>query len=113
MISSPPRHASRLRAHRALVAACALLVLPGPHAHAACNLVPGTSLTFNAALGATNRPYAAPNENLEISLRGCDPSAALAEPATNYLATVVFTPPSGPANAVVLTADADCTAVSA
>src|SRR6476646_7285945 len=47
-------------------------------AEAGCNLIPGTAKTFNAELGATNRPYAAPGEPLEIALRQCDPTALTA-----------------------------------
>src|SRR5262249_21192861 len=95
--------------HSLILAACALLLQPASPAGAACNLIPGTSLTFNSALGATNRPFAAPNENLEITVRGCDASPGLTATATDHLVTVLFTPPTGPAHAVVLTADADCT----
>ena len=36
-------------------------------AHAGCNLIPGTAKAFNATLGATNRPFAAPGERLEVT----------------------------------------------
>src|SRR5262249_62207771 len=39
--------------HSLILAACALLLQPASPAGAACNLIPGTSLTFNSALGAT------------------------------------------------------------
>ena len=86
------------------------VALPGV-AHAGCNLIPGTAKTFNAALGATNRPFAAPGEALEVTLRDCDPGT-LADPIANHLVTVVFQPPSGPKNAVVLTSAADCSGIS-
>jgi Tol biopolymer transport system component len=78
-------------------------------ASAGCNLIPGTEKTFNATLGATNRPFAAPGESLELHLRPCDSaSPGLTASTANYVTTVIFTPPSGPKNAVVLTADASC-----
>jgi hypothetical protein len=94
----------------------ALVVLvslaPTPEVRAACNLIPGTTLAFNAQIGATTRPYAAPGEALEIMLRGCDAPNVLLPNASDHLVTVVFTPPAGPKTAVVLTAAADCSAVN-
>jgi Tol biopolymer transport system component len=78
-------------------------------ADAGCNLIPGTTKTFNATLGATNRPFAAPGEALEVAVRPCDSaSPGLGVAAANHVVTVLFTPTSGPKNAVVLTADANC-----
>jgi len=98
----------------ALALAIALVGAAGTRAaHAACNLIPGTSLSFNATLGATNRPFAAPGERLEVTVRGCDRgSPGLTASAADHLVTVVFQPPSGPRNAVILTADADCSAIT-
>lgn len=77
--------------------------------HAACNLIPGTAKTFNGTLGATNRPFAAPGESLEVRVRPCDTtSPGLTATAADQVVTVVFTPPAGSRHAVVLTADADC-----
>src|SRR5262249_36500471 len=80
------------------------LVVPGSQpAGAICNLIPGTAKTFNSTLGATNRPFAAPGERLELRVRPCDPASAglTADPA-NHLVTVIFTPPSGPRYAKIL-----------
>jgi Tol biopolymer transport system component len=74
-------------------------------AHAGCNLIPGTAKTFNATLGATNRPFAAPGERLELRTRPCDTTSAL---AASDVVTIVFQPPTGSPHAVVLTADGDC-----
>jgi cysteine-rich repeat protein len=79
----------------------------------ACNLIPGTAKTFNGAVGATNRPFAAPGESVEIVQRACDtaPPRFSTNPA-NYVVTVLFTPPGGgPKNVVVLTANPDCSAI--
>jgi len=85
---------------------------PPPAARAACNLIPGERSQFAGALGVVDRPFAGPGEPVEVSLRKCDPSSGLTPEAADHLVTVVFTPPSGVPNAVVLTADADCSAVA-
>src|SRR5262245_41757552 len=90
-----------------LLGLAALLAASEP-AHAGCNLIPGTAKIFNAASGATNRPFAAPGETVEVRVRPCDASPGLGSLATDHVVTVVFTPPSGPKNAVVLTADGSC-----
>jgi len=51
------------------VVAVAIALVESMQAHASCNLIPGTEKTFDAALGATNRPFAAPGETLEVRLR--------------------------------------------
>src|SRR5262245_25300333 len=61
-----------------------------PRAHAGCALIPGTEKTFNATLGATNRPFAAPGESIELRLRPCDASPGLSAAAANHVVTVVF-----------------------
>lgn len=94
---------------------CAVVVLVGlaPPADAGCNVVPSKAISFNADLGATNRPYAGPNESLEITVRSCDASPGVGASASEHLVTVLFTPPGGPTNAVVLTAASDCAALAA
>jgi len=92
-----------------------LVVLVPRLATAACNLIPGATLAYNGALGATNRPFASPGEVVELALRDCDPSSAVISPsATDHLVTVVFTPtnPAAARSAVVLTAAPDCGAVA-
>ncbi len=82
-------------------------------AKAACNLIPGTAKSFNSSLGFSNRPFAAPGERLDVGLRSCDAgSPGLTVNATDHVVTVVFQPATGPRNAVVLTADPDCTAIA-
>lgn len=83
-------------------------------ARAACNLIPGTSKTFNSTLGASNRPFAGPAERLEVRLRPCDdPVPGLGATPGDNLVTVVFRPPGGVTHAVVLTSAATCAAVDA
>lgn len=112
-VRSPSRHVSVSRRVAILGCAVALAVAVCPRAEAGCNLIPGTEKTFNGTLGATNRPFAAPGERLEIAVRTCDTASSGIDPsAGEQVVTVVFTPPSGPHHAVVLTADADCSAVA-
>jgi Tol biopolymer transport system component len=96
--------------HRVVVTCAVVLASLLPRsADAGCNLIPGTEKTFNAALGATNRPYAAPGERLELRTRPCDlGSPGLGATPADHVVTVLFTPPGGTPNAVVLTADASC-----
>ena len=77
--------------------------------HAGCNLIPGTTKTFNAQMGSTNRPYAAPGETLEVQVRPCDtaPAGITADrdgSRRNGHLHLADRPP----HAVVLTADASC-----
>ena len=80
--------------------------------HAGCNLIPGTAKSFQGNLGATNRPFAAPGENIEINLRPCDTgSTGLGALPANHVVTIAFQPPAGPHNVLVLTADPTCDAI--
>jgi len=94
------------------LAAAVLVVGTASVARAGCNLIPGTAKTFNSTMGATNRPYAAPGERLELAVRSCDTLATGLTPnPADHIVTVVFTPASGPRHAIVLNA-ADCSAIA-
>ncbi len=95
-----------------LLVALAVATISASSADAACNLIPGQRSKFVGALGVVDRPFAGPGEALEIGLRPCDQSAGLSASAADHTVTVVFTPPSGPKNAVVLTAAPDCSAIT-
>lgn len=86
----------------------AILLVPAA-AHGACNLIPSATQTFRGSLGATNKPYAAPGDFVEVAVQtdGCDgASPGLQAPATNYDVTIVFTPPGkGQRRVVFLTAN--------
>jgi hypothetical protein len=84
--------------------ALALLAL-ATNARAACNLIPGTAKTFDAALGATNRPFAAPGERLEVRLRGCDASPGFQPSGSDHVVTIVFKAPDGTNRVVALATD--------
>src|SRR2546426_12234367 len=99
---------------RARVRWCAVLLavsmIHGPRAHAACNLIPGTTKTFGAARGTSNRPFAAPGESVELALRPCDTtSPGFSANGADHVVTAIFTPPSGAHNVVILSTD--CTAL--
>jgi cysteine-rich repeat protein len=105
------------RAGRFVAVLLLLLICPlvPDAALAACNLIPQTVKTFNSTLGATNRPFAAPGESVEVRLRPCDVgSAGIPAAAAANVVTVVFTPtnPSAAPHAVILTAAADCSAIN-
>ncbi|MFN8643566.1 MAG: hypothetical protein U0802_18595, partial [Candidatus Binatia bacterium] len=79
-----------------VVALVAVAVGRGSRADAGCNLIPGTAKTFNAVLGATNRPFAAPGERIELRTRPCDHADSLdgiTNTAAQHVVTVVFQPP--------------------
>jgi hypothetical protein len=90
----------------------ALLALTPVAAQGACNLIPQTENTFDAARGATTRPFAAPGEQIEIHLRPCESATpAISNNAGDQVVTVIFTPKSGGARAAVLTTATDCSAL--
>ncbi len=69
---------------------------------AVCNVIPGTERTFASNLGATNRPFAAPGEELEVAVRACDAgSAGFWASADDHVVSVIFAPPDGGARTVV------------
>jgi hypothetical protein len=92
------------------VVALAATMIAAVHVHAACNLIPGTEKSFSAALGATNRPYAAPGERLELKLRPCDASPGFLPAGDAHVVTLVFKPLDGVDTRVVVLA-ANCGAV--
>jgi len=91
------------------VAVLAAVLSAARIAGAACNLIPSATQTFRGALGATNRPYAAPGDFVEVGVRpgACDgASPGLGALASDHEVTIVFTPPSNGARRVAfLTSD--------
>ena len=96
------------RAWTALFVALATAASPRS-ANACCNVIPEAPPSFRAAFGVSNRPFAGPGEPVELRVRGsrvCDTGLpSFAPTADGNVVTVVFTPPFGPRNAVVLQAD--------
>ena len=95
-----------------LVWSLATLAVPQA-ADAACDLIPSAKTSFRSALGSVDRPFAGPEEFIEVSVRPnvCD---ALSTPFSNKVqdsvVTILFTPPNGSTNVVVLATD--CTDVT-
>lgn len=90
-----------------LVATIAVTLACPPRAsRAACNLIPGTAKTFDSILGATNRPFAAPGEPLEIRIRPCDAtSTGFLATGDQHVVTMVFKAPGGTNRVVALAND--------
>ncbi len=101
-----------MRAARSLLTILLLLALPRI-VQAGCNLIPGTTASFNGVLGTTDRPYAAPGERVAVALRSCDAagSPGLSLTTGDYVVTVAF-PGSGTNALRVLSPDADCDALA-
>ncbi|MBY0276359.1 hypothetical protein K2Z84_13520 [Candidatus Binatia bacterium] len=113
----PP--AIRRAALLSVVLGCMLPFSAAPRADAACNLIPGTARSYDSILGATNRPFAAPGELLEMRLRPCDVSSpGFLATGDDQVVTVVFKAPGGTSRVVVLATDclgvdtASCAATS-
>jgi hypothetical protein len=94
---------------------CALLIsvglLASRHADAACNLIPSAAKTSRSSLGATNRPFAAPGDFVEVSVDPFDCDAAspgLALDPLLQVVTIVYTP-AAPATRQLVVLAADCT----
>lgn len=83
---------------------------PAIDLHAACNLIPGTAKTFSSALGAVNRPFAAPGERVELRARKCDASPGFSASGSAHVVTLMFKPTSGGNRRAVVLA-ANCGAV--
>ncbi|HLY36895.1 MAG TPA: hypothetical protein VKU61_02595, partial [Candidatus Binatia bacterium] len=88
-----------------------LVAIGAHHAVAACNIIPSVSKTFRSSLGATNRPFAAPGDLVQVSVdpAGCDPDSPglLGDPLQEAV-TIVYTP-SGRARRRTVVLAADCT----
>ena len=100
-----------------VVAALVVAIAYGSRADAGCNLIPGTAKTFNGVLGATNRPFAAPGERVELRSRPCDhtdPLDGITGTAAQHVVTVAFQPPApAPRHVVVLAPGSGCGALGA
>src|SRR5262245_1322538 len=82
-------HSSHHRREGSALSVSALSFFAGPStARAACNLIPGTEKSFAGTLGATNRPYSAPGERVELRLRGCDASPGFLLQGADHVVTL-------------------------
>ena len=85
-----------------------LALLLAGRASAVCNAIPAATDTYRGVLGSLNRPFASPGDFVGVEVRNaiCDfGSPGFTEQAADYVVTVLFTPPAGAANAVVLAGD--------
>ena len=88
------------------------LVLSVPRvAVAICDVIPGAVQANRSALGSTDRPYATPADYVRVTLEPAFCTRVDAFPAGPHAVTVLFDPPNGPANAVVIAND--CVALAA
>lgn len=97
---------------------------PGTTARANCNVIPGTVNQFRGAVGAVDKPYAMPDDQVEITVRPevCDRRSAGVRDwngtggttVDDFVTTLVFEPPNGAVkHAVVLaTSCADFTSTT-
>lgn len=89
-----------------LLLGCMLATSPATRARAACNLIPGTAKSYDAIVGAANRPFAAPGELLELRMRPCDVTSPGFLPAgDDQVVTIVFKAPGGTSRVVVMATD--------
>jgi cysteine-rich repeat protein len=96
----------------ALLAGLSFPAIWPEEAKAGCNVIPGAIRDFRAALGSIDRPFAGPGDFVEVRVRPevCDKeSAGFTGTAADYVVTVLFVPPSGPENAIILAED--CTGI--
>jgi hypothetical protein len=94
----------------ALISGC-LLAAAGT-AHGSCNNVPNAS--FRGARGSIDHPYASPGDLVMVGSVCSSPALTEINDEKSFLVTLVFKPfASALPNLLVLTAEADCTAVEA
>lgn len=92
----------------AALAAALAGVLPSRYAHAACNIIPGTTRTFRSQLGRVDRPFAGPGDFVGVSLdaKRCDAARpTLDANAARHVVTLAFTPAGGGPTHVVVIGD--------
>lgn len=73
-----------------------------PAAFAACDAIPGAQGRFRGSRGIVDRPFARPGDTVEV---GGDADCSDASPRVvdaSSVVTIVFRPPHGPSNAVVI-----------
>ena len=104
---------SRCRSLRSLLLVLVSVAVHAQIARADCNVIPGTVDQFRGALGTVDRPFAMPDDLVEVTVRPavCDSASGGVQDwnhdgtvdADDHVVTLVFTPPNGGArNAVVL-----------
>src|SRR5262249_59150447 len=111
-----PVHGGAVTGRWPLIVLSALVA--GRTGFAACNAVPGAAIAFRGTLGMVDRPFARPGAAVKVELGPtchaaspafCPGGPCGASPEDDVVVTVVFAPPAGPRNIVVLSTD--CAAV--
>lgn len=77
-------------------------------AQSGCDVIPSARTMFRSAVGSSSRPFAKPGDELEIQLDGaCNGTASpgFSGLSSDQVVSIIFTPPDGPRNVVVLAAD--------
>ncbi len=99
----PAREVFRLAALLSL----ALLLGDSRWAGASCNQIPSVVNSFRGWQGTVDRPFAGPGDVIEFRLSpACDPATpGFSESAEDHVITVVFKPPDGERNIVILAPD--------
>lgn len=73
---------------------------------AVCNAIPGATTSHRGAVGTLNRPFASPGDyvGIEVNRGVCENNLrqGLSSLGADHVVTVLFDPPNGPRNAVVL-----------
>jgi len=101
-----PRNTTRPALLASVAVATAVTILATHAAHAACNIIPGTSRTFRGQIGRVDRPFAGPGDFVGVSLdaQRCDarrPALGVSTPA--HVVTLAFVPAGGgPTHLVVI-----------
>jgi Tol biopolymer transport system component len=81
------------------------IVVPG-EAGPSCNLIPGVSNAFRGTVGVLDRPFASPDDIVDLRLDpACQPAARFLDEPEDHVVTVVFQPPGGPRSIVVVAVD--------
>lgn len=109
-MNSGPSPEERILPRAAFGFLCGMFFLGGGgDVHASCNLIPGAEPVYRGAIGAADRPFAAPGEPVGLALQTCDDSA-FGTLASDQVVTVIFEPASGGRTAAILTAG-DCSVI--
>jgi len=94
---------------------CITLSLAPAPSDAACNVIPSAARVFRGVLGSADRPFAAPDDVLELRVRPeiCDvESMAFSNDIDDVVVSFIFKPPApGVTNVVVMATD--CTDINA
>ncbi len=102
LIHPPPRIVPTVCRALLVIGVC---VLGSAHlGYASCDVIPSVTQSFRAAQTSIDRPFASPGDFVTMSADRCASSQALPR-RQDVVVTIVFLPPHGPRNVVVLAAN--------